>query len=361
MRIDTRIVNSVGKYIECIDGLGNNILGKPPVFWFRGVNSMNHSLVPSLFRSDVRVKRDRHTGDYSSMHYAEDIRAYHYIAKNYHFFQKEPSSRVEWLEVMQHHEMKTRVLDWSESSIHSLIFALEPFLDDSRNQSQKRTESVPCVWVLEPGKLNSKIVRHLVFNLFHRPDFIRELLGELELSFKQENHIMESMKILSDKLYNETKDTSHIDYIFDLSVINDEILRDRQRLCYLLTRGDIINPFYYLLSRIYSDGHILKERTLAPLAVVHPYHSERIKAQKGVFTVFPFYEEKSDDETARNMGLNPDALENILMAEECLHKIIINNPQKVAAELLVNGMNDSWLYPEMPIVASEIENHKVYS
>ena len=50
-----------------------------------------------------------------------------------------------------------------------------------------------------------------------------------------------------------------------------------------------MNSVYYVLGRIYSDGYILEDRKIPPLAVVHPYHSERIKAQKGVFTVFPFY------------------------------------------------------------------------
>lgn len=158
MRIRTEIAYSVGEYLNIISRIGKiggekKHADNPPVLWFRGLSDMDYTLIPSLFRQKTRVISKKLNGDYSSMHYTEDIRTQHYIAKNYHFFEKEPSSRVEWLEVMQHHEMSTRVLDWSESSIHSLIFALEAFVNDRRYTEQARTVCVPCVWVLEPSKL----------------------------------------------------------------------------------------------------------------------------------------------------------------------------------------------------------------
>ena len=331
----------------------------PGVLWFRGISDIGHSLIPSLLREDVRVERTAEGGEYSSLHYAEDIRTQHYSAKNYHFFQKEPSSRIEWLEVMQHHLMKTRVLDWSESSIHSLLFAIEPFLDDGRYKDQDRRGCVPCVWVLEPGKLNKSIFQYLAGEM-QEGGLINKLLEELALDKADIKKVLTVMSKMSDIMYHETNGTAHIDYILNLSAINEEILRDRSRMKYLLMHGDVMNPMYYIISRIYSDGYILTERSLPPLAVVHPYHSERIKAQKGVFTVFPFYEENEIDKTIREFGINPDAMENNALAAACLHKIIINNPQDVAYDLLANGTNTSWLYPEMPIVSSEIENHKVH-
>lgn len=374
MKIDTNIVKSLGEYTDCMCSIARRYADcmyksdsqkrmreqNPPVLWFRGLSDINHSLAPSIFRQNTYVTREKDGGDYSALHFAEDIRTQHYIAKNYHFFQKEPSSRVEWLEVMQHHETRTRVLDWSESSIHSLLFAIEPFLDDKRYKEQQREQCVPCVWVLEPGKLNKAILSYLK-NLVREKTFIEELLNELMLDGDEKKQIFDNMERMSDCMYHETNETWHINYIFNLSAINDEILRDRTRIKYLLMQGDIINPFHYILSRIYSDGHILKKRELPPLAVVHPYHSERIKAQKGVFTVFPFYEEQEFDSSVRKMGINPDAMDNNAMAKVCLHKIVLNDPQNIAYEVLANGMNISWLYPEMPIVSSEIEGHQVYS
>ncbi len=363
MRIHTEIVYSFGEYLDTISKIGKQAndkgFNKPPVLWFRGLSDIDHTLIPSLFRQKIRVETKGLKGEYSCMHYAEDIRTQNYIAKNYHFFEKEPSSRVEWLEVMQHHEMNTRVLDWSESSIHSLIFALEPFLNDRKYTEYTRRTCVPCVWILEPGKLNTEIFNYLSRQVEYRTKLIREIIEELQLE-SYEEELFSSMEKFVDQDFHTSSETGHLDYILNLSAINDEILRDRSRIKYLLCKGDIINPYYYLLSRIYSDGKILEDRVLPPLAVVHPYHSERIKAQKGVFTVFPFYREKRKDNAARAMAVNPDAMENNIMAEKCLHKIILSSPQKIAYELLVNGMNNSWLYPEMPIVANELERHQIY-
>ena len=367
MRIHTYTVNGLDEYMGCIRDIANRKTAnknaaKPPILWFRGVTDYNHTLTPSLLRSETRVKRIISNADYSSLHYAEDIRTQHYIAKNDHFFKNRPSSRVEWLEVMQHHEMATRVLDWSESSVHSLIFSVEPFLDNKRYHSPEREVCVPCVWVLEPGKLNKGIYEWLVETYNRKPEILESLLSELQITDANKREILSKIFQRNKmSLFNETKETAHIDYILNLSVINDELLRDRSRITALLQKGDIINPFHYLLARIYSDGHILENRELPPLAVVQPYHSERIKEQKGVFTVFPFYEERFCDEKCRSLGINPDAMENNAIAEPCLHKIIINKPQKVAYELLLNGMGDAWLYPEMPIVVNGIERHEVYS
>ena len=61
----------------------------------------------------------------------------------------------------------------------------------------------------------------------------------------------------------------------------------------------------------------------------------------------------------RKYQLNPDAMDHNSMAQDCLCQIMIKNPQKIVLQLMENGMNESWLYPEMPIVSSEIENHMV--
>lgn len=371
MRIDTKVVMDLGDYFRAIHDISESRdredrrgrdAGQPRVLWFRGLSDFHYSLIPSLFRTKIRVKRDVGTNiDYSSLHYAEDIFTQHYIAKNFHFFRHEPSSRVEWLEVMQHHELNTRALDWSESSVHALLFAVEMFLDDKKYKEQQRDEAAPCVWVLDPAAMNRKIFEYLDLKQKNGNILIDLLIREMAYDLTEKERVLCNIEKFSRfELYDETEATSHMDYILNLSAINDEILRDRQRMRQLLLDGEIVNPYYYLLSRIYSDGYILEDRELPPLAVIQPYHSERIKAQRGVFTVFPFYNEVENDEDCRSMGLNPDAMDNNKAASGCLHQIVIGNPRKVAYELLQSGMSDSWLYPEMPVVSGEIMRHKIY-
>lgn len=348
-------VESVGEYLNCVSDIldkGGDFSKAPDILWFRGVSHVNYALVPSLFRSDVKAKG---LDEYSGLHYAEDIRTQHYIAKNFHYFTNVPQSRVEWLEVMQHHGAKTRVMDWSESSIHSLVFALEMFLDNKKFSEKTRRESVPCVWVLKPQELNKRIIHKLASD--HK--IVKGLIKELGFTETEEKGFYDNLLKFESDDFNTTDDTKHMDYIVNLSTINDEVLRERGRLKHLLANGSIIHVFHYLLSRIYSDGYVLPERNLPPLAVVHPYHSERIKAQKGVFTVFPYYLEKCEDEKIRGFDINPDAMENNLLARECLYKIVLHRPQRIARQILINGINTSWLYPELPIISSEIENHNV--
>ena len=76
--------------------------------------------------------------------------------------------------------------------------------------------------------------------------------------------------------------------------------------------------------------------------------------------MFPFYAEKDGDERYRDQGLNPDAMEYNNMAKDTLCQIVIGNPRQVAYELMQNGMNDSWLYPELPVISNEIEKRRIY-
>ncbi len=360
MPVRVEIVHNLGEYMNKVADIAGKCSSKnmnPPILWFRGVNNERYSLIPSLFRKIMGAEKIS-DANYTRMHYAEDIRTQHYIAKNFHLLSSEPSSRVEWLEVMQHHQINTRVLDWSESSMHSLLFALETFFVDGKfSDTQSRRMCAPCVWVLNPKKLNQKILQSLAGD-----DKLQiSLLEDLNLSSSETAKIMKHIQTYGDfARYAETEGTGHIDYILNLSSINDDIQRDRVRLKELLLNGEVINPYYYLISRIYSDGFVLPDRKLPPLCVVHPYHSERIRAQKGVFGVFPFYEEQKQDEILRKYGLIPDAMEHNMLAQDCLCKILIRNPEEIAIQLMENGLNDSWLYPEMPVVSSEIENHKIW-
>ncbi len=353
-------IHSLSEYLKQIgEYASGNDPQNPKVLWFRGLDYSEHPMIPSLFRDSKLVGGNKDLSKYSTVKYAEDIRTQHYIAKNYHSFAKLPASRIEWLEVMQHHEVKTRVLDWSESAIHSLLFAVEPFLSRKFN-AQQRKRQFPCVWVLEPAELNKNILKYFS-ELDPNNNIIPAMIGNLKLEQKQTDAIINNIKNFYRFIENEHafSTINHLKYIFNLSTINDEIRQISINIGYALEHNEY-PAMFYLLKRIYGDGTMLINRDLPPLAVNHPYHSERIKSQKGVFTVFPNYAEQDDDENLRGAGFEPNAMQYNSIASRCMRKIKIMDPEQVAYDLLSAGMNTSWLYPELPVVANEIEFHRIY-
>ncbi|BDZ76310.1 FRG domain-containing protein [Claveliimonas bilis] len=361
--------DSLKAYFECIREIEEVVIGrknvsgnyfsveKPPILWYRGLSHVTHSLTPSLYRGKENGKG---TEKYSSLHNAEEIRTQHYIAKNYHYFNLKPSSRIEWLEVMQHHGMKTRVLDWSESSVHSLIFALGAFFELIDCIANDKQTSMPCVWVMDPGGLNKEIFKEIANEITAE----HPLFWTLDLKYREKkriNNILNELKRVLDKEENffEEKDVTHLNYILNLSAIHDEYIQNLPQIKALLLQGEVVPIIYYILLRIYSEGYIQEKKALPPLSIVNPYHSERIKAQKGVFSVFPFYKEEEIDKKLRKMGIVPEGMENNKVAQDYLYKIVLLKPQRIVEEMIANGMDGGWLYPELPTMAKLIENHKV--
>jgi hypothetical protein len=101
--------------------------------WFRGQADIDWSLAPKLYRTNEWEDCERE------------------IARDFRLFgrshlQHVPDNELEWLFVMQHYGAPTRLLDWTESYLAALFFAVE----DSSNTADAG------VWVLNPWELNSQ-------------------------------------------------------------------------------------------------------------------------------------------------------------------------------------------------------------
>jgi hypothetical protein len=100
--------------------------------WFRGQSKLKWPLIPRLYRSDSDHLLER-----------ELIRDFRLRATA--FLDRIPSNDLELLFIMQHHGMPTRLLDWTESHLAALFFAVD---DDSY-------QSDAAVWILEPASMNA--------------------------------------------------------------------------------------------------------------------------------------------------------------------------------------------------------------
>jgi hypothetical protein len=110
-------------YIEKIDGLSD--------LWFRGVSNENYKPQPGLVWQGCQ----EHEATFE-----------HRFLVSYKSYIEDTSlSSWEVYALMQHHGLPTRLLDWSESALVALYFALA---------SEPKSKEYSMVWVLSPYQLN---------------------------------------------------------------------------------------------------------------------------------------------------------------------------------------------------------------
>ncbi len=104
--------------------------------WFRGQGSLDWPLTPLLYRFGFRPDLEREIN--------RDFRLY-----GSRYLDHLPGDEIEWLFVMQHHGVPTRLLDWTESHLIALFFAVE--------DGSMVTDS--GVWALNPWGLNQQVLQ----------------------------------------------------------------------------------------------------------------------------------------------------------------------------------------------------------
>lgn len=124
-------VSSIAEYIQYCEKLGMKN------YWFRGVSKVEYKTLPNIVWRGLRKQE-------SALEH-EFLSSYKFYINNHHL------DSWEILSLMQHHGLPTRLLDWSESPLVALFFALtsEPDSDDDR-----------VVWVLNPNRLNFLTTGH---------------------------------------------------------------------------------------------------------------------------------------------------------------------------------------------------------
>lgn len=126
---------------EFITEINNFKKGKRKV-WYRGHSEYNYKLEPSIYREPYSPKSEEELmSQFKS-------RAIPYL-KNI----PGQDDYWSWMFLMQHYEIPTRLLDWTESALVALAFAVI-FRDESKERSGIKQGA--HLWCIDPLKLNSK-------------------------------------------------------------------------------------------------------------------------------------------------------------------------------------------------------------
>jgi FRG domain-containing protein len=107
--------------------------------WFRGHGNAQWSLRPGLYRMQT-------AGGLGAEYYSEARLLESFRLRAPRYLEREPSDDWEWLFVMQHYGLPTRLLDWTESALIALYFAV-------RDHSGR---NVAAVWATNPWWINKE-------------------------------------------------------------------------------------------------------------------------------------------------------------------------------------------------------------
>jgi hypothetical protein len=115
---------------ELMTAIKENTAGLKEPVWYRGHYDVDWKLVPTLHRGDHE----------SELNLLKRFRQDATLLLN-----PRPKELYDWLFIMRHHEVPTRLLDWTESPLVGLFFTV--------NEKQDKNGAL---WVLLPHQLNKQ-------------------------------------------------------------------------------------------------------------------------------------------------------------------------------------------------------------
>jgi hypothetical protein len=142
MGSNTHTVTTIPGFLAIVEKLTDRWFDREKTWgpWFRGQNSARWKLQPSLYRY---IPTDR------PIRQLEDEIRQEFAVRAPSLGVERPKNTWEWYFLMQHSGAPTRLLDWTESALIGLFFAV-------RNKSDN---SDAVVWILEPWMLNKHVIQ----------------------------------------------------------------------------------------------------------------------------------------------------------------------------------------------------------
>jgi hypothetical protein len=139
--------------------------------WFRGVEKSSFTLTPVLAREWIDYNRMNNDApqcknvEYNSIYELEDYYYDRFTRFGRPFIEgSKPMDEIEWNYIMRHHEIPSRLLDWTKGSLIALSYAVRHSLpnskgmhsdaaNDNKSLQNQRIFDDAAVWMLEPRRL----------------------------------------------------------------------------------------------------------------------------------------------------------------------------------------------------------------
>lgn len=324
------LINNMEKFTSKLNIDQALVLGeKNYPLWYRGQENASYGLLPTNMRvTDARKEEFQYLAQYQR-HLFEEFK---YRADGApEILGGARFSYSDYLALMQHYEMHTNLLDWSEDAFTGIFFALEKLIMKERATAE--ADASMCIF--SPYLYNCA-----------REQMISEsskcLIGlidkdsALEASIRTLNKSIGKIPNIS-TIYNED--------FFDVFILGNSKYEDSER--------------YGYREKIKLSG--TREIAFLPIAVNTSRLNPRMRSQSGMFLAYNLYTEPSIDEGYSYMEL--EKIQSYYLNEcraadrkQFLYKIII---ERSAASSIANafralGLSKERVYPELANVGKRI-------